>query len=143
MEYSEKCHINYNQIKNSTSYGIKLFRTQYNHIYNNNLIFNNGTTSSYNKNHCQASDNTGLNFWNTSTEGNYWSDWTSPDNDSNGIVDFPYYFDGGKAARDYYPIADWAKIPESPPPALALVLLIILPIVVAVRRRISLYLTEI
>jgi parallel beta-helix repeat protein len=86
----------------------------------------------------QAQDASGSNFWNMTGYGNYWSDWASPDNNTNGIVDFPYYLNGGKGSRDYFPIA-WIPpsppVPESPPPALALVLLIILPIVVAVRRR--------
>lgn len=28
--------------------------------------------------------------------GNYWSDWTSPDDDGDGFVDYPYVFDGGQ-----------------------------------------------
>ncbi|MHA1112305.1 MAG: right-handed parallel beta-helix repeat-containing protein [Promethearchaeota archaeon] len=47
------------------------------------------------------------NNWNSSTIGNYWTNWTSPDNNSDGIVDTPYTFIGGSAgSNDSLPIAE-------------------------------------
>jgi parallel beta-helix repeat protein len=137
LQLSKSNEIIYNNITHNTEYGINTTsNSDFNHIYKNNFIGNNGGMNK------QAYDNVGTNFWNTSGSphgfGNYWSDWASPDNNTDGIVDFPYYIAGGTGTRDYFPIA-WTPppppVPESPPPALALVLIIILPIVVAVRRR--------
>jgi parallel beta-helix repeat protein len=130
--------ITYNCISSNSNYGIEINASAAcNHIHHNNFIGNNpGGKQAYDINYG--------NFWNTSGSphgyGNYWSDWSSPDNNTDGIVDFKYYPDGGKGANDSFPLTTpvkdaGAKIPESPPPALALVLLIIMPIVVAGRRR--------
>ena len=55
------------------------------------------------------------NRWNHSGIGNYWSDWTTPDQDTDGIVDFPYNISGTAGAKDYFPLADpW--IPTFNPP---------------------------
>ena len=35
---------------------------------------------------------------------NYWSDWTSPDNDGDGFVDFPYVIHGIASNEDYHPL---------------------------------------
>ena len=52
-------------------------------------------------------DNGAINNWNSTTIGNYWDNWTSPDTNSDGIVDDPYTFIGGGAASvDYLPIAE-------------------------------------
>ncbi|WP_019177306.1 NosD domain-containing protein [Methanomassiliicoccus luminyensis] len=55
----------------------------------------------------QAVDISGTNYWNSSSYpyyGNYWSDWTSPDLDKDGIVDAPYDIDHG-SSQDLYPLA--------------------------------------
>lgn len=49
----------------------------------------------------------GGNVWNTSTEGNYWSNFDEPsegcyDNDSNGICDTPYIINGWM--KDFFPL---------------------------------------
>jgi parallel beta-helix repeat protein len=92
---------NYNNIVNNTlkannKYGVSICSSKFNTIYHNKLINNIN----------QAYDDMGSNFWNTSTRGNYWSDWYSPDNNTDGIVDFPYNIDGSASAKDYLPIAD-------------------------------------
>ena len=87
----------------------------------------------------QACDFSNCNFWNTSTEGNYWSDWTSPDNDSDGIVDFPYYLDGGSGACDHFPLTTAAKIYETPLPAPLIILSVLLLTAIVARRRDRLY----
>lgn len=53
-----------------------------NWIYHNNFIENT---------HCQAIDSGDNTRWDYSGEGNYWSDYTGSDEDSNGIGDTPYH----------------------------------------------------
>jgi len=84
-----------------------------NRIWNNTFIGNNGTQSSYDPDYIQANDIGTNNKWNSSGYGNYWSDWTTPDDVSPwGIVDNPYIIDGG--AMDYYPQTTIQVIPEPP-----------------------------
>jgi parallel beta-helix repeat protein len=99
-----------------------------NRIHHNNFINNNGGG-------IQAYDNEGTNFWNTSTEGNYLSDWTGPDvNPPYGIVDNPYILDGGSGAKDFYPLTSPVAVPDvSPAPAIMLAVILLTAIVV--RRR--------
>ncbi|MEM3412549.1 MAG: NosD domain-containing protein [Thermoplasmata archaeon] len=52
--------------------------------------------------------------WSISCEGNYWSDWQSPDNNHDGIVDLPYEIGGDAGAKDYYPLT---YIPRGEPTA--------------------------
>ena len=100
--------ISYNNISYNKQYGITV-NGNYNYIHHNNLIGNNGSGSVFNSSHLQAHDETGTNFWNASTEGNYWSDWTSPDNDHNGIVDNKYNITGGAGANDSFPLVNPVK----------------------------------
>lgn len=58
-----------------------------------------------------ALDDNGLNLWNDTSVGNHWSDWTSPDLDTDGIVDDPYVMDGGAGAADRLPLVVPAAIP--------------------------------
>ena len=48
---------------------------------------------------------------------NYYSDWNSPDNDANGIVDNPYLFDGEAENSDPYPLAVLGVIPDIEDPS--------------------------
>jgi parallel beta-helix repeat protein len=120
-----------NIFENNTYYGVYLYYGYYNHIYNNTFLYNNGAGDTYDSSHVQAYDGeSGDNYWNSTTYGNYWSDWTSPDSDGDGIVDNPYNIDGG--AVDNYPLTEPAvPIPEfSAIPILALAILFL-----ALRRR--------
>ncbi|MCK5643628.1 MAG: right-handed parallel beta-helix repeat-containing protein, partial [Gammaproteobacteria bacterium] len=68
-------------------YGLKSDNgTHNNTIYHNNFLSNT----------VQAYDD-GVNIWNLTapTGGNYWSDWTTPDNNFDGFVDNTYYVPGG------------------------------------------------
>ncbi len=67
--------------------------SKFNYIYHNNFI----------ENTIQARDNF-TNYWDNGTIGNYWSDWTSPDTNDDGIVDQPYLINGTANAKDYYPL---------------------------------------
>lgn len=66
----------------------------------------------------QANDIGGTNFWNASGGGlgNYWSDWTNPDSDMNGIVDLPYVPDGAGTASDQKPLVAPIFSGSPPPP---------------------------
>ncbi len=91
-----------NVIVNSTDYGIYINNGYSgNMIYGNYFYRNHGSNDTYNSSTVQAID-LGSNYWNSSTEGNYWYDWVWPDEDWNGIVEQPYSLGGGK---DYRPIA--------------------------------------
>jgi parallel beta-helix repeat protein len=94
---------------------IELGRSYYNLIYHNNFI---------NSISLQASDD-GNNTWDTGYPlgGNYWSDWTSPDDNADGVVDSPYTIFGG-SNKDSYPVTTqdgWlGLVDDTTPPAITL-----------------------
>jgi parallel beta-helix repeat protein len=111
---SNRNTITYNDINNNTEYAINISSSYDNIINHNRFAHNNGSTDIYNPANIQAYDD-GTNFWNTSSEGNWWADWTSPDSvEPFGIVDNPYILDGGAGAQDYYPLTD-SLVDTSPP----------------------------
>jgi parallel beta-helix repeat protein len=90
-----------------------------NTIWNNTFIGNNGSGSVYNPSNNQACDNGTNNHWNSSGSphgyGNYWSDWTAPDDYFPwGIVDDPYDISGSIGAKDFFPLVTYpySPIPE-------------------------------
>ena len=113
LQSSSRCIIVDNNVFGCTGYSISLSSSSGNVIYHNNF---NSSVGSYS----QAYDDTGSNIWNTSSEGNYWSDWTAPDFVAPfGIVDNPYNIDGGSGTKDYYPSTyiphgDGIRIPHAP-----------------------------
>ncbi len=68
---------------------------------NDNLIFNNTFINNLNAN---AEDNGNNNNWNSSTLGNYWSDYSGKDANDDGIGDTPYTISGAAGSQDNYPI---------------------------------------
>jgi len=92
-----------NTIEGNLAYGIDIAFSTGNRIFGNVLINNNGAMSEYDPAHVQAYDS-GVNFWNDTTYGNRWGDWTSPDANGDGFVDDPYAIDGG-TNQDHYPLA--------------------------------------
>lgn len=104
-----------NSILNSTRYGIKIGFGSDNMIWNNTFIDNNGAANLYDPSHIQADDHGTSNQWNSANGyGNYWCDWTSPDNNTPyGRVDSPYKIDGNASAKDYYPLTA-PRILDSP-----------------------------
>ena len=71
---------------------------------NNNSIYKNF----FLENGIHAIDDGTDNNWNSTTIGNYWDNWTSPDTSPlDGIVDVPYAYIGGSAgSMDFLPIAE-------------------------------------
>lgn len=113
--------IYHNWICNNTHFGVIIpLDSTYNRIWNNTFIGNNGAGSTYNSSHIQACDDCPFgikNFWNSSDGyGNYWSDWTTPDNVPRwGIVDKPYNLTGTAGNKDNYPLTT-SPISPLPPP---------------------------
>lgn len=95
--YAKNNHFRYNVLKENGGYGIFL-GAYTNYVYLNNFMNNSASFS-------QGFDSSNLNRWNLSL-GNYWSDWTSPDSDSDGIVDIPYNLSGGYYNKDYKPLVN-------------------------------------
>lgn len=103
-----------NLVSDNAGYGVDMEHVQVsygsfyeseNFVWNNTFIGNNGATRTYDASHVQACDNGTNNSWNsTAGYGNYWSDWTTPDANQNGIVDQPYNIAGDGGAKDYYPL---------------------------------------
>jgi parallel beta-helix repeat protein len=86
-----------NLVSNSI-YGFRLFDS------NDSLIFHNSIID----NTFQSSSDNGTNFWDNGypAGGNYWSDYSGPDNNYDGIGDIPYYIDAD--SKDNYPLmAPW------------------------------------
>ncbi|MGA1822362.1 MAG: pectinesterase family protein [Thermoplasmatota archaeon] len=80
-------------------------------IYGNAFVLNGGSGATYDPDHKQAYAGEGVDcqFDDGSSIGNYWSDWTTPDNNSDGVVDKPYHT-GWKYDEDVvdnYPIVDF------------------------------------
>ncbi len=123
VRYSADNKILNNTLENQSSYGVWLTGTAENTLVQwNDFIKNNGADVGLNAS--QAADKSPTTSNNTFIF-NYWSDWTTPDNDSDGIVDVPYEkiesstgpF-GGKF--DPYPLAKPHTYPYTPPATIIL-----------------------
>jgi len=55
-------------------------------------------------NSIQAIDEGSDNMWYKDDQGNFWSDWTIPDADNDGIVDRPYVVSGSAGSVDMFPL---------------------------------------
>jgi len=89
-----------NTCQSNARYAVSMTRgSTKNAIYHNNFIDNN------NRN-IQALDNVSENKWYNINEGNYWSDWTEPDDNFNGIVDIRYNIYGTAYAQDPFPLVN-------------------------------------
>ena len=78
----------------------------------------------------------GLNWWNISGYGNYWSDWQIPDANGDGIVDVPKQIVGGGSAMDYFPLTVLPPepVPEFPVFGIAAVAGVVCVLVLGTRR---------
>jgi parallel beta-helix repeat protein len=115
--YASNNNIISNNTLSGNNYGVYIFSdsngsSSNNRIFGNIFTENHGSTSFYDPSHVQSFDN-GVNLWNSSY-GNYWSDWTAPDEDLDGTVDPPYLIDGG-TQRDELPVARTLNITVQSP----------------------------
>jgi len=112
--------ISMNRIYDNRGFGIGILYTNDtgNRILGNALVGNNGAGAFYSGSHAQAYDSGWDNWWNsTAGYGNYWSDWTTPDNTAPfGIVDMPYEIPGGAFSTDCYPMTALPGTPDIYPP---------------------------
>ena len=137
MRASSRCVIYYNEISANEG-GLEIqYKANYNLIHHNNFKDNNVSNGKK-----QGFDYVGTNFWNTSGTphgyGNYWSEWTTPDANSDGIVDSPYNLSGGMGARDHFPLSNALPVPQPVSSADVIVLAVFLVAVagmVSGRRR--------
>ena len=87
----------WNLVQGSASYGILLDEeSSGNELIGNVFVDNNGAGEEYDEDHAQACAMNGSNDWSDFHGGNFWSDWTSPDADHDGIVDVDYVIAGGE-----------------------------------------------
>jgi parallel beta-helix repeat protein len=124
--FIESWNAYYNEVDNSilnfNNVGINIYQptTSYTSVTNNKIGFNTwegvrctGSSNviyhnSFEGNNfggVQAHDSGSNNLWDKGypTGGNYWSDWTSPDQNSDGFVDKPYNISGGVGSQDKWP----------------------------------------
>ncbi|MFW9810416.1 MAG: NosD domain-containing protein [Candidatus Thorarchaeota archaeon] len=99
----ENSTIEWNTIQNNLGYGIHLDSgVEYFEVKFNSLL-DNGVD-------CQICDDSiGSRIY-----CNYYSDWNSPDEDSNGFVDIPYVIDGSAENEDLFPLAEMGIVPSMP-----------------------------
>jgi parallel beta-helix repeat protein len=121
-----------NNFSSNGGYAIQLSGCNGNMIWNNSFSYNNGAGDAYDPDHVQALDSGGNNQWYDCQAGqyhgfgNYWKDWTSPDDDFDYVVDVPYAIDGSSGESDLYPLTSPevpnVQIPEFGPFAVTIAL---------------------
>ena len=99
-----------NEVINNTIAYNGLFAISLENSGNNLVKFNNFIRNNVNHDLSQAND---INYQNIANNfaNNYWDEWLTPDNDSNGIIDTPYPINGSSNNQDLSPL----KIPISSP----------------------------
>ncbi|MFW9990960.1 MAG: nitrous oxide reductase family maturation protein NosD [Candidatus Odinarchaeota archaeon] len=96
VEISQNNIITRNFIANNTLYGISLIDAGNNTVKRNAFADNNLVGSSQANDHAPTATN--------AFSYNYWSDWTEPDTNMDGIVDIHYLIDGSAGNYDPYPL---------------------------------------
>ncbi len=93
----------FNQVEDSSDYGLETAVDAGDMTITRNVFINNGATSQV----CDEGENNTFIY-------NYYDDWTSPDADSDQIVDVAYALDGGTGNEDPYPLAAPDAVPPTP-----------------------------
>ena len=103
----ENSAVCWNTVEGNTGYAVELEEETAYFDIKYNTFADNGDICQI----CDQGDTNDIRF-------NYYSDWTSPDVDSNGIVDNPYAADGDVSNEDPYPLTVVGVVPEieEPPP---------------------------
>ncbi|MFX1249144.1 MAG: nitrous oxide reductase family maturation protein NosD, partial [Promethearchaeota archaeon] len=111
VTYSDNCYVLNNTVTKNSGNGVNLYESSTCQMIGNTLANN----SNYGL-RLSTSGNNSIQFnnfqentvedrgWNNSFKQNYWSDWTNPDSNGDGIVDQPYPVDEGNF--DLYPLVD-------------------------------------
>jgi len=119
LDGSVNCAISGNLVRHQQGPGIRIESGKGNLVWNNSLLGNNGAGPVFDSGNPQGEDYGEGNQWNASNLpggwGNFWSDWKSPDVDSDGLVDLPYVLGGDAGSVDHHPLANPGWILEIPP----------------------------
>jgi parallel beta-helix repeat protein len=120
---------NYNEVFlngfwNQSGYAIRAERQSTGNVIHNNTFYgNNGASATYNEYHVQCYDDCEGNAWSADGYGNFWSDWTSPDDDADGIVDYQYALDPVGYSYDEFPlVAPPSVVPDDEPDEVKMVM---------------------
>ena len=129
-----------NLVWGSTSWGFYLSAGSFDNLVCNSTFSRNmGSGDAYDPLFIQAFDGGVGNLWNSSSGGNYWGDWTSPDANGDGIVDIPYVLSGPAVSKDRLPLTEPAQvIPEFGalvPVMAAIALLVMISCITRTRNR--------
>jgi parallel beta-helix repeat protein len=98
----EKSSFILNRIEDAEDYGLRTGDTTVNMTITRNIFIDNGETAQV----CDDGEDNEFIF-------NYYSDWTSPDANSDQIVDTPYALDGAAGNEDPYPLAAPDVVPTT------------------------------
>ncbi len=115
----ENVLITRNRVMNCKGFGILVFYGCRNTFVHHNDIIN----CSSEEGGPQALDYFNLAVWNDSEGGNFWSDWQTPDSNSDGIIDLPYAIfteSGYPQTYDYLPLR-YSLTTENQPPSVHIV----------------------
>jgi parallel beta-helix repeat protein len=98
-------HSNNNTLQNNTmssnDKGILLYSSSNNTLHHNNLIDN-----------AQNAYDTSTNQWDSGSEGNYYSDYSGTDNNTDGIGDDPHLIPGGSSTDRFPLMQPWSDTPQ-------------------------------
>ncbi len=107
-----------NTVSNMNGYGISLGPDVFNTVVRWNDFIDNNVPPAPNSGYSQARDDSPATA-NNSFIFNYWNEWTTPDNNSDGIVDEPYKIESQGVAGgwklDPFPLAKPHGFPYTPP----------------------------
>lgn len=107
--------VSQNWIQNNTGPGLFLQRISVeNEITYNNFIDNNLQATPSFWGSTQAIDDEFYTEYSNKFDFNHWNDWTTPDNDFDGVVDEPYIILGDANNKDNHPLVSLADVVSKP-----------------------------